>query len=114
MTTLLPDASLPPLSEALNLSGLERAIGLRSWEWPGRCFEISRALVQKMGVEGRAAYGFWTGPVTPSMFFDGSAARVRHGWVVIPDGRIIDPTRFVFEHAEPYIYVGPKIGRAHV
>lgn len=87
---------------------LEHAIGMRSWEWPGRCFDVARALLRETGLEGRAVYGFWTGPVIPSVVFDGAEPRVRHGWVVTGPGLIIDPTRFVFERVAPYIYHGPN------
>lgn len=92
----------------LNINEIERTIGMQSWEWPGRCFDVARTLLQETGLDGRTVYGFWTGPVTRSTFYDGEAPRVRHGWIVTPAGLIIDPTRFVFEHSAPYIYSGPN------
>lgn len=32
---------------------------------------------------------------------------IPHGWVLMPDGRIFDPTRWTFEAKSPYLYVGP-------
>lgn len=90
------------------VGALERAIGIPSWEWPGRCFDVARALLRESVIDGHAAYGLWTGPVVPSAFFDGKAAQVRHGWIVTSEGRIVDPTRFVFERTAPYIYCGPN------
>lgn len=41
------------------------------------------------------------------MFYTRSKAGFcRHGWVELEDGCVLDPTRWVFEHVEPYIYVG--------
>jgi hypothetical protein len=108
MTNRLLGANGILSSDSLKVSDLEQALGLRTWEWPGRCFEIARALVRVTDIEGRPVYGFWTGPVAPSKIFDGTANRVRHGWVLTPEGQIIDPTRFVFERAAPYVYVGPN------
>ena len=96
------------IPDALDIGSLERALGLRAWEWPGHCFEIAHALVAKVGIDGRPVYGFWTGPVASTKFFDGTARKVRHGWVVTRDNRIVDPTRFVFECAAPYLYIGPN------
>jgi hypothetical protein len=30
-----------------------------------------------------------------------------HGWVLLPDGNVFDPTRWVFEGILPYLYEGP-------
>jgi hypothetical protein len=32
---------------------------------------------------------------------------VQHGWILLEDGRILDPTRFAFDGREPYLHVGP-------
>ena len=65
-------------------------------------------------VKGTAVYGHWVGDVHhDSPFFAGSGAGfVQHGWIVVdkPSGVICDPTRWVFEHKEPYIYWGPNNG----
>lgn len=31
---------------------------------------------------------------------------VQHGWVVLPNGKVLDPTRWVFECKKPYIFMG--------
>jgi hypothetical protein len=32
---------------------------------------------------------------------------VQHGWIVLPgDSRVLDPTRWVFEHEAPYLFLG--------
>jgi hypothetical protein len=75
--------------------------------WKGNCFGIAteavkRRLVPKGSV---AVYGHWMGAVHPQSMFAGKPI-VQHGWVLQPDGQVCDPTRWVFEHVAPYIYVG--------
>ncbi|WP_217648976.1 hypothetical protein, partial [Paracidovorax wautersii] len=45
------------------------------------------------------------GAVDESSIFYGKSV-VRHGWIECDDGSLVDPTRWVFEGAEPYIYFG--------
>ncbi len=110
MTRHRPETPVDPgkdfLGDDYEVGALERAIDMPSWEWPGRCFDVARALLRETGLDGHAAYGLWTGPVVPSAFFDGKDAQVRHGWIVTAEGLIVDPTRFVFERSAPYIYYG--------
>lgn len=77
-------------------------------EWKGACFAIATQFVEQKIVQGIAIYGHWTGPIAKGTMFDrGWSGFCRHGWVLLPDGRIVDPTRWVFEGCEPYVYVGP-------
>lgn len=99
----LPEAleALPTLAEA------ERRLGHKAKEWAGRCYEIACAFLSAGLVQGVAVYGHFTGKVHPKSFF-GSRNHmpfVQHGWVLLPDGRIFDPTRWGFEDKEPYLYV---------
>jgi hypothetical protein len=41
------------------------------------------------------------------MFYCRGVPFTRHGWVVLKDGRVLDPTRWVFEDAQPSLYLGP-------
>jgi hypothetical protein len=94
---------IPTLAEA------EAVIGEPASKWVSRCYEIAYALVEKGLVPGRAVYGHYLGPVMPSSpFHDRHSACdfTGHGWVSLPDGRVLDPTRWVFEATEPYLYVG--------
>jgi hypothetical protein len=77
--------------------------------WRGKCYQISYQCVERKLVKGVAVYGHWLGRVHPdSMFFSGGRMPFcRHGWVILDDGRIFDPTRWVFEAVKPYLYVGP-------
>ena len=91
----------------LTLAQAEAALGEPAARWEMRCYEIASRLVHARAVEGKAVYGHWRGPVHPAAPFT-SVVVVRHGWINLPDGRICDPTRWVFEQVRPYIYTGPN------
>ena len=80
----------------LTLAQAEAALGEPAARWEMRCYEIASRLVHARAVEGKAVYGHWRGPVHPAAPFT-SVVVVRHGWINLPDGRICDPTRWVFE-----------------
>jgi len=68
--------------------------------WPDNCYAVATALVELLPKNARTAYGFWYGtdkrnPERPLS---------RHGWAKF-NGKILDPTRWVFEKKEPYLFV---------
>lgn len=73
--------------------------------WPGNCFAVASKMVTDKVVKGVAVYGHWLGPIARKTMFYGKPL-VQHGWIVQKDGTVIDPTRYVFEGVEPYIFVG--------
>ncbi len=78
--------------------------------WKGNCYAIAKKAVDEKLVPGEAVYGMWHGPVAKGSYFEERSQRIpftQHGWVVMPDGIICDPTRWVFENVAPYIYLGP-------
>ena len=78
-------------------------------KWPGRCYEICCKILECHMVEGVARYGHYLGPVKEgTLFYDRLV--VQHGWIELEDGRIFDPTRWVFEGVEPYVYVNKNNG----
>ena len=91
-------------SFAMSAAQVAEAISAPVAAWPGNCFAIATAMVDAgLCPPGSVAvYGHWTGPVHPrSMFYSRSGAGFcNHGWVLKPDGTVIDPTRFVFEMTE--------------
>ena len=78
-------------------------------KWEGNCFGVaSGAVKSRLVPKGSVAvYGHWTGYVHPKSMFAGRPI-IQHGWVLQPDGTVCDPTRWVFEHVPPYIYVGEQ------
>ncbi len=95
--------------EKLTVRDAERAIGERSVRWHGRCYEIASALVICKAVKGKAVYGHWVGPIAATGYWKDRRGMpfVHHGWVKLPDGRVLDPTRWSFEDVKPYLYLGP-------
>jgi hypothetical protein len=85
------------------------AIGVPVPAWRGRCHKIACMLVDRKVVAGRPAYGHYYGPVAPSSYFSRSRHLPfqPHGWIVLPDNQVCDPTRWVFEATAPYLYIGP-------
>lgn len=82
-------------------------INVPTEQWAGSCYAVACAFVQT-GLKGTPRYGHWTGPVSRHCQIDRWVEQsiIHHGWVEMPDGIIVDPTRWVFEAAKPYIYVG--------
>lgn len=90
--------------------------GLRRWS--GNCHGAAHMLVaandatnhKLLGQRARARYGMWIGPIHAQSPFANRATlgMTHHGWVELADGQIADPTRWAFEHVEPYVYVGPS------
>jgi hypothetical protein len=98
--TARPDNWLPDLDVCEGVAGLAET-------WPGRCFEIACRLLDT-GVDAHAVYGLYSGWVSPAGYYAGRAhiGHHRHGWLVLADGRVFDPTRWVFENVAPYLFVG--------
>lgn len=95
------------------------AIGLPVENWHGKCYAIACQMVMVGLTDAEPVYGSWSGPIHPdSHFGKRQGGDVNHGWLVADKPRwnsvgvqpksIIDPTRWVFENVEPYIYVGPN------
>lgn len=83
----------------------------------GNCYGVALAIVEDFGLDAVARYGHYTGKVHGLSYFNAGRPFQRHGWVELWDGRILDPTRWVFEQPDggkfpkamkPYIYVGPN------
>lgn len=85
----------------------EDIVGEPAEDWPGRCFEIASKIAPKIG--GKPLYGLYLGPIAEGSYFDARRAVgfCRHGWIEMPGGEVVDPTRWVFEGVDPYIYQGP-------
>lgn len=81
------------------------AIDIPVEDWPGNCYAIVMAIKQAGLIPGvKSRYGHWAGRVAPGTMFFGKA-HPRHGWLICPNGTILDPTRWVFEGRAPYVAV---------
>ncbi len=79
--------------------------------WVARCHEVADLVNNGLKLRLYLAYGGYFGDVNPnSPLYRPRAPFSRHGWLETLDDpvTIVDPTRWVFENASPYIYVGPN------
>jgi hypothetical protein len=85
---------------------LAAAIDIPLSEWPGNCHGIAEAIRDLVPVEGlRIARGHWLGDVGRDSVYRN--APIQHSWLVAPDGRILDPTRWaIVSPSKPSIYLG--------
>lgn len=76
-------------------------------DWPGRCHQIAGSLIDMRLVTGRLIYGHYLGPVSEHSMFANRLGLpfIQHGWIIHESGVVVDPTRWVFEHEEPYIFI---------
>ena len=88
----------------INIEKVAEAIGVPAENWKGRCYEISCMITDSEVIPGVPVYGHYNGKAKKGTLF-GDYPVIRHGWIVNGD-TVIDPTRWVFEGVEPYIYVG--------
>jgi hypothetical protein len=90
--------------EQLTISDLEAVTGPPA-TWEGQCYGVACALAKL--VEGEAVYGHYLGPVANTGYWSAHAHRpfIPHGWVLLDDGRILDPTRWSFLAVEPELAV---------
>jgi hypothetical protein len=94
----------------LTIARAERVMRWPVAEWAGQCYAVASQLVTQGLVQGIAVYGHWRGKVHPkSMFARKRDLPIHHGWVSLPDGGVLDPTRWVFEHKEPYLFWSPVV-----
>jgi hypothetical protein len=93
--------TVPTLEECVRVLGPPKG-------WKGHCYSVACTLNRELGLGWREVYGHYLGRVHPKSYF-GKRARIlpfqNHGWLELPDGRVFDPTRWVFENAPPYLYV---------
>lgn len=93
--------------EQLTVDEVADAINIPVAQWAGNCYAIATAIVAAKLVEGRAVYGHYRGDVRPGTLFAGRPI-VTHGWIVLDEesGKVLDPTRWVFEGVAPYLFIG--------
>ena len=83
------------------------AIEIPVGKWPGNCHGIAMAMLERKLVQGELCYGNWWGPIAEGTLFAPRNIAPHHGWIEQDGGIIVDPTRWVFEGSEPYIFQGP-------
>ena len=85
---------------------LAKAIEIPTEEWPGCCHKIAALALNVGFVKGELCYGMYTGHIAEDSYFADYShlGFCRHGWIEKEDGTIFDPTRWVLESVDPYIY----------
>ena len=77
----------------------------------GRCDVVVDHYLQ-YGCPGIRRDGVWTGQTAKTWGLRGrwrqdAQGRPVHVWIELPDGTVLDPTRWTFEGVWPYVYQGP-------
>lgn len=98
--TLAPASRVPTLEECEKVCGPARC-------WKGRCHEISVWINTALALGWFERYGVYSGEVKKGYYTPGRIG-YQHGWLELPDGRVFDPTRWVFEAVKPYLYVSEQ------
>lgn len=90
--------------EDVTIAQVEQAADLPAEKWHGQCYGIA-CIVADLLDGGTAVYGHYTGDVDEEGYWRrrAHAPFIQHGWVLLSDGRILDPTRWSFENREPYL-----------
>ena len=95
----------------ITLADIEKEVGQPAENWEGQCYAVACAaakVMNRQGCQGAVPiYGHYQGAVHPSSMFHGKPLQP-HGWVLMKNGDVVDPTRWAFEGRKPYIYNGPN------
>lgn len=86
---------------------LAEAIELPLASWPGNCHAVATRIRDMVPVKGmRLARGHWLGEVDRDSVYH--CAPVQHSWLLLGDGRVLDPTRWaITDPRRPAIHIGP-------
>ena len=75
--------------------------------WKGNCYHVACQIVKEdvFMTDCRAVYGHYLGHISSTGYFRNCKDMpfCPHGWILLPNGDVVDPTRWVFEGKEPYI-----------
>jgi len=94
--------------ENLTIKQVAKALKAPPEKWHGNCYAVATA-AQKLLKTGTVAYGHYLGPVSKKGYWGSRKGHpfIQHGWVVLDDGRVLDPTRWSFMDGKPSIWIGP-------
>ena len=93
--------------EDVTIEAIEEVYGYLASEWEGNCFSVATAAA-KLVPGAVAVYGHYHGPVSRDGYWAVRAGLPfqAHGWVLLEDGKILDPTRWSFMAVDPFIHLG--------
>lgn len=95
-------------SNKFDVNEVAKAIKWDVQDWKGNCYGVASACKEANIIDGKLRYGHYTGPINRNSIFNKNIGIgfCQHGWLELPNNRVFDPTRWVFENVEPYIYIG--------
>lgn len=98
--------------DELTVSDIERFAKLPTVDWHGNCYGLACIAAQLLGEPHVPVYGHYVGEVDRDGWWGRRADMPfqQHGWVLLGDGRVLDPTRWSFENVPPYIFVSASAG----
>ena len=102
--------ALPVPATKLTIARIAAALDLPTKYWPGNCYSIACGILRAKLIEGIAVYGHYYGPIADDSYFE-QRKFTHHGWIVTLDYTLVDPTRWVFEAVDPYIFVADSAAR---
>lgn len=89
----------------ITIEEVERWVHQLVASWQGNCHGI--ALRMQPHIPGsRVVRGFWHGPLKGYWSDRAHYAFTGHTWLELEDGTVIDGTRWSFEDANPYVFIG--------
>ncbi len=95
-----------------SIEEVARIIDLPVLEWERLCCDICIKILKSRIVDGTLKDGYFIGEIHPDSIFlqNGHIDKLRHCWIELDDGRIIDPTIWTITNENPYIYFGDNNG----
>ena len=101
-------------AEWLDVGKVAERIGAPPEAWVDACIAVCNEMALAFPeLHAQRIAGQWTGPVAAGTHFrwlvDAGLGKngLAHWWLVLLDGTVLDPTRWVYEGRAPYIYHGP-------
>lgn len=95
------------MNEFISINEIESAINTHSDLWIGHCHLTSSKILKSGIITGNLVYGHYHGPIHEDSIFS-MDVNPSHGWIELGDDTICDPTRWVFDNVEPYLYMSKK------
>jgi len=91
----------------ITIEKITEAIDLSVDNWNGNCYGVVIAILKSGLVKGHPIYGHYHGPISKDGYWNYCAGLpfVQHGWILMDNGKILDPTRWSFTSEAPYLAI---------
>lgn len=96
------------MKQILDINKIANIIGLPIVDWEQNCCDISILLLKNDIVSGTLKEGVFIGEIHQDSIFlrNGTVDELRHCWIELDNGQIVDPTRWTITCEKPYIFIG--------